>query len=612
MERFPSFQNVVRQVFDTATDSWTTQSERDPALATHVPDGPVHPGRPASGDDSLPPGSRLGDYEILSELGRGGMGVVYKARHVQLDKLVALKLLNNRLRADSDALARFAREIKALGQLEHPHLVEASDARKADDHWFVVMRYVEGVDLHRLVKTQGPLTIAGACEAVRQAALGLEHVHQRGFVHRDVKPSNLMLAAEGTIKLLDLGLASLRSDLASNELTAYGQPLGTIDYMAPEQARDAASVDGRADVYSLGCTLFHLLAGSPPYPAPKYRSVAEKLAAHIHDPFPDVSALRADVPKEVRELIRQMTAKQPGERIAGMSEVIARLQPFCAGARILAGADTVNAKTNRRPWRRSLLVAGALAAVVCVGLLMRNANRSSQDDPTSDNHANPVVGQPVGATTPTAEPVRILWVEIEHIERREGPDIRRGVLGSLSFNVKAGDLVRLHATLSEPAYCYWIAFRPDGEEEVCFPENADEPPAQTDQPSYPSIDPMYSYELTDGAGLQAFALVVSREPLPAYNRWLSDVPASPWVAEVDSETTPAEAGVIYRHDGQKLYVMTFDDGTRGKGRETDVPRSSHTQERRTWELASWLAAIQDVDAVEVWTFEVPERAFEDP
>ena len=279
----------------------------------------------------------LGDYEIVEELGRGGMGVVYKARHRRLKKLVALKVLRADWAANREALERFTREIEALGRLHHANLVSATDAREDAGFCFLVMEYVEGQNLAALIRRCGPLPPADACEIARQAALGLEHSHRQGLVHRDIKPSNIMLATDGTIKILDMGLARLQDSLAPGEgLTSSGQVVGTPDYVAPEQARGEAQIDIRTDIYSLGCTLYYLLAGEPPFGPPEHASFAAKVAAHLHEPFPSISTIRGDVPRPLQGVLERMVAKDREEQFCDPAEVSAASAPFCEGANLSA------------------------------------------------------------------------------------------------------------------------------------------------------------------------------------------------------------------------------------------------------------------------------------
>jgi len=238
--------------------------------------------------------SRLGPYEILGRLGEGGMGTVYRARHHDLDRVVALKVLPAD-RVDEAAVARFRQEMKAAGRLDHPNIVAARDAGRDGKTYYLAMDFIDGADLSTLVGRVGPLPVADACELVRQAAVGLQHACECGLAHRDVKPPNLMLARGGVVKVLDLGLARSMADLpAGDRLTTSGVLLGTADYIAPEQIDQAHGADARADVYGLGGTLYFLLTGTAPYG--DRRTWWEKLRAHAEAAVPAVRDRRPDVP----------------------------------------------------------------------------------------------------------------------------------------------------------------------------------------------------------------------------------------------------------------------------------------------------------------------------
>jgi serine/threonine protein kinase len=276
------------------------------------------------------PGEVIGDYEILERIG-GNMGLVYKAHQRRLKKVVALKLLRADSISDPELVARFEREIEVLGQLNHPNLVAAADARRVDGWLLVAMEWIEGLDLYQMVQFHGPLPIADASEAAREAALGLQHCHERGLVHRDIKPSNLMLTREGRIKVIDLGLALPLGDDVQ-QLTQAGHVMGTLGYCAPEQFRDASHVDIRADIYSLGCTLYHLLAGKSPYWQRK--TPTEAMQAHLNEPFPSLCEVRPDAPAELEALVVRMTAKDPEARFSTPREVAEALESFARGAEL--------------------------------------------------------------------------------------------------------------------------------------------------------------------------------------------------------------------------------------------------------------------------------------
>ena len=279
----------------------------------------------------------LGDYRVVDRLGVGGMGVVYEAYHARLGKRVALKVLRRESIADGHMLARFEREMKAVGQLNHPNIVAAHDAREDNGVHYLVMELVEGGDLARLVHQHGPFAIADACEAIRQAALGLQHAQEHKLVHRDIKPSNLMLTREGqtehhsaVVKILDLGLARLDQELSA-ALTSAGQVMGTLDYMAPEQADNSNEVNIRADVYSLGATLYKLLVGAAPFEDLSHNTMVKKLNALANAAVPPIQQHRPDVPAELAAIVERMLAKDPQDRIATPAEVASILAPFCVG-----------------------------------------------------------------------------------------------------------------------------------------------------------------------------------------------------------------------------------------------------------------------------------------
>lgn len=277
----------------------------------------------------------LGPYVLLERLGQGGMGQVFKARHQVMNRIVALKVIRAERLGNVEAIARFRREIQSAAQVAHTHIVLAHDAGQVGDQHFLVMEYIEGVDLARLVKKTGPLPVAQACDYVRQAALGLQHAHERGLVHRDVKPSNLLVSADGVVKVLDLGLARPLLPQGGHDITRSGAVVGSPDYLAPEQARDAHDVDIRADIYSLGCTLYFLLAGRPPFPE---SSLTQKLLWHQHAEPTSLGVVRADLPAELIAIVQRMLAKDPAARLRTPAEVAAALTPFCQGARLLVPA----------------------------------------------------------------------------------------------------------------------------------------------------------------------------------------------------------------------------------------------------------------------------------
>jgi serine/threonine protein kinase/formylglycine-generating enzyme required for sulfatase activity len=265
----------------------------------------------------------MGNYLILDKLGQGGMGMVLKARHKRMNRIVALKVLSPAVVKTPDALARFHREVQAAARLEHQNIVIAYDADEANGTHFFVMQYVEGSDLSSVVKKKGVLAIDQAIHCVTQAARGLDFAHKHGVIHRDIKPANLLLDNSGTVKILDMGLARIEGETGANaELTSTGAVMGTIDYMAPEQAMSTKSADGRSDIYSLGVTLWYLLVGRPMYEG---ESLMARLMAHANHPIPSLKAARADVPPGLDAVYQKMVAKKPADRYQSMADVIAAL-----------------------------------------------------------------------------------------------------------------------------------------------------------------------------------------------------------------------------------------------------------------------------------------------
>jgi len=286
----------------------------------------------------------LGPYVLLQPIATGGMGQIFLARHQRMRRVVALKLLK---RSGLDALGvqRFVREAQAAALLSHPNIIAVHDAGQDGEQHYLAMEYVEGIDLGRLVQQVGPLPVAVACDYARQIALGLQHAHEHGFVHRDIKPSNALVAprpdsspedgysrfAAGLVKILDMGLVRPMNHLAGPvPLTQQGALLGTMDYLAPEQAQDATRVDGRADLYSLGCTFFYLLTGRPVFPG---GLPLDKMLRHRDEPPPAIEQLRDHLPPTLCQLLPRLLAKKPEQRPASAAEVADALTPLAEDAR---------------------------------------------------------------------------------------------------------------------------------------------------------------------------------------------------------------------------------------------------------------------------------------
>jgi serine/threonine protein kinase len=271
----------------------------------------------------------LGNYVLMEKIGAGGMGQVFKARHRRMDRFVAVKLLPTAMTKDKAAIARFEREVKAAAKLRHPNIVAADDADCANGVHFLVMEMVEGQDLSALVKKNGPFSIEEAVDYVLQAAKGLEFAHKKGVVHRDIKPANLLLDNEGVVKILDMGLARLNGDDDGSpqaDLTNTGTIMGTVDYMAPEQALDTKTADARADIYALGCSLYYLLTGKSTYDGD---TLMKRLLAHREQHIPSLRAARPEVSDPLVAVFQKMVAKKIEDRYQTMTELLVDLETCC-------------------------------------------------------------------------------------------------------------------------------------------------------------------------------------------------------------------------------------------------------------------------------------------
>lgn len=312
--------------------------------------------------DSVAVPQTLREYRIIRKLGEGGMGTVYLAEHQRLKRQVALKLLPSSRLGNAEAVARFDREMAVLGQLTHPNIVQAFDAGDHEGQHFLAMEYVDGLTLTELVQQQNPLRIADACELIRQAAQGLQYAHENGFVHRDIKPSNLMLAKTGNrsggatanVKVLDLGLARALQGEGNpadqkTELTTAGQIMGTIDYMAPEQGGDSHQVDIRADICSLGATLYKLLTGESPFAEHAHKPVLQRLMTIAQQEPKPIQATRPEVPEALVQVVQRMMAKQPAARYSTPAEVAEALESFTDGADLPSLLGLLNPKSSEIP-----------------------------------------------------------------------------------------------------------------------------------------------------------------------------------------------------------------------------------------------------------------------
>jgi serine/threonine protein kinase len=554
---------------EDADREWTWSGGFSPSLTGSDESRGSETGSPCEG---LAP-RRLGDYRFLEPLGRGGMGTVYRAIHTRLGKVVALKVIRPDRLGHPEALDRFRREMRALGGLEHHNLVRALDAREEAGVLFLVMEYVEGIDLARLLVRQGRLTRADACEVVRQAATGLDYAHRScGLVHRDIKPSNLMITPEGCVKILDLGIASFDPGPRGPEpppgtgVTSVDERVGTYDYMAPEQWLMSPEVDTRTDVYGLGCTLYELLAGSAPYARPEWTTWDQKMRAHTLIPPPSILERRPDIPEPLSAVLDRMLAKCPADRYATPADVVEALEPFIPGHNLPAllsparfvptispvpepAADRAGSRNLHpagmisRPWRprwdwsrpptysKPIAVSAVLAFVTLLLLAHTIASRwpGSNPAPVAGDVPKPSAPPPA-SIVPTGElvqatlTIRLYWHEKEtgvlHDMGQIG-DPWNGPQGTASVDL----IFVVDATFDEPLFPYLIVVKPDGSREQYFPEKASDASARR-RFQYPAG---VMYESFEGKGLLALILLGSRQQLSATEALgMVGVPAEDW------------------------------------------------------------------------------------
>ncbi len=388
---------------------------------------------------------RVGDYELAEELGRGGMGVVYRATHRTMKRDVAFKTLRPEFRDDPAMRRRFAREIESAARLSHPHIVAAYDAGEHEGVAHLVCELVTGEDLAHLVRRLGPLPLEQAVDYVAQAARGLDYAHRTGLVHRDVKPSNLIVDRAGVVKLLDLGLARDESysvaetSHPNHELTGANDLAGTIGFMAPEQALRPRSADARCDVYSLGCTLYYLIVGRAPYAG---QSTLELLIAHRDQPIPPLVSPHGAVPASLTRLYARMLAKRPEQRPQSMGEVATALEPY-----------TIRARPPRRLARpRWQTAAGGGGALLGAAALWVVWNSSGPGRPTSPAKNSPALTQAAALaprlfTADQAADEQQAWAKAEQlpleIELAAGSKLRLLPAGEFLMGTSDGDLQRL-------------------------------------------------------------------------------------------------------------------------------------------------------------------------
>jgi eukaryotic-like serine/threonine-protein kinase len=318
-------------------------------------------------------GLRFDRLIILDRIGAGGMGAVFLCEHTGLRKKVAVKVLPPEQAQDESARERFFREARAAAVLDHPNIVRVHDMSSSNGLHYIVMEYVEGNDLQTVLNKYGPLPSAKACGYVAQVAQGLQHASERGLVHRDIKPGNLLVDNDGVVKILDMGLARLESDEKENLTAKFdrGAILGTADFMAPEQVISSSKVDIRADIYSLGITLYTLINGKPPFGG----NSTQKIVGHQTQRATPLTKIRPGVPKGLSAIVDKMIAKNPDDRFQTPGEIVHALSPWMEADSVPMGSGVTRklTATRRRQKPRRKRMPWATIAAVCVGVGMGTA-----------------------------------------------------------------------------------------------------------------------------------------------------------------------------------------------------------------------------------------------
>jgi serine/threonine-protein kinase len=606
--RFPHLEGPLRRQFqlhhglqeDRGSAATTTAPRNGSQAPTLDPAGA--PGVAAAGAGAG--GVSVPGFEVLGVLGEGGMGVVYKARQVGLNRVVALKTIRPPYVADAHALARFRREAEAVAGLQHPHIIAVHAWGEHGGVPCFALEYCAGGSLNTRVKGQ-PQPPAEAARLVEKVARAVQAAHDAGVVHRDLKPGNVLLAPAGdepalnTIwgvpKVADFGLCHLAA--AGVAMTAEGETLGSPPYMAPEQAEGRASAVGPAtDVYALGAILYELLAGRPPFTGGTMSSILYQVCHK--EPVP-LRQLRPDVPPALEAVCLRCLSKQPEDRYpraADLAEALRRW-PAEAGLASCPAAPPTRGGPLPAPRRGSRWDWRPLgAAMVLAGLLGLGAwawsGRHASSPPSAPVAAGPSPAsgtkEPDGAA-PVGKPLTVRLRVRRFVA--DGRNQRLvGELGEDTYRARLNDRVEVDAELSEPAYAYLIAFNPaanSGDLEQPVPRaEADRPPQRRD-----GLTPDKWIKLDDGVGLQAFAVVASRQPLPAYTYWRQQRPPLPW------RRTPATSGVVWRVDGGSVEGRYEPGLSRGTEEAADDKAALRA-------LARQLGSVPGVQAVAVVGFAV--------
>jgi Protein kinase domain len=455
-----------------------------------------------------------------------------------LQREVALKVLKQEWAAKPNVSMRFLREARALAAVRHDHVVEVYDYGEIEGVRFVTMPLLAGETLEKRLELQNCLPSLETARIGAELAEGLAAIHEKGLIHRDVKPSNIWLESPGErVKLLDFGLVRDTGEI--DGMTNPGGLVGTPAYMSPEQL-NGAEVDARSDLFSLGSVLYKTVTGRNAFAAP---TLSATLAA-IGEKHPAPAwTVNPAIPMPLSNLIDRTLQKNPRARPAAAKEVADELRRLIG----LSETDSGRGRGARPRWarwprfsRNGISAAVFAAMLVLAGLMTFWVSNRWRDNPVSSEGSN----APVDA-------LRVRALDVLHFDNRDAAkSIPRGPLGKDSFGARLGDDIKVTARLSRKAYAYLIVFRPDGTEEVLYPQGADLAPELTDEPHYPSRERNKVYGLTEGTGLWLVALVASDAPLPPYAEWRKVHGPPPW------SKLAGEPNVVWLDDGQWLEALT--------------------------------------------------------
>jgi serine/threonine protein kinase len=511
----------------------------------------------------------IGRYLVVEELGSGAQGKVYRVIHPRLGRDMVLKL--GRQPAGDDERASLVAEGRLLADLEHINLVKIYDLDFHNDRPFLVMEYIHGRNLEDYARDE-PVTPRRAAELVAKLAGALAMVHRRGIIHRDIKPRNILIDEAGEPRLIDFGLARLRHAWSDRPDPTWG---GTLAYMAPEQARLEHDRTGpRSDVFGLGAVLYDLLTGQPPFVGETQDEVWDRAK---RCEFEKETLRLARVRRRLRRICLKALAADPAQRYATAEQFQRALVRFL-----------------RRPYVVPIQVVCSLVVAVAGLWVLWDRSGSDSPSPATQRGVEPEARHPPAV----AAPLRIVHLHIEHLAQHGENEFEpRGKLGERSFAVRPDDDLTVQAELTEPAYVYLIAFRPDGVDEICDPEGPEATPRKTDRPRYPPESKAdLVYRLDNGAGLHAFAVVASRAPLPPYQQWRNQSGSPPW-----NKALTGTSSVVWWHDGAQLRPLTAGDTPGRRGQGATIRGGGDAVAK----LAAWLRARPGIDAVAVKAFPVP-------